>query len=189
MSRRGSMPEPRRPFVVMPAVYELDCRRGWCRMRDVCSVARRLARTHNLDIKITSEELIRRFADLIRPNHSLPAPVDRRFPDGVPKVIDRNKKIFRYSKDGNGFWGTEVPPLKKGESWFSSFKLDIGIPYPATMFVPKEWAEDVFNAIRKGAVSARDYGDGHVLGFYSENDKDCRVFTLRNAEQTTCLMT
>ena len=177
MSRSKAMLTSRKPFVGMPATYELDGHRQWCRMKDVCVVARRFASIHRVDFKITPEELICRFAALIRPNKPLVFAVDSKDPNHALRPVCP-KKIFRYSKTGKGFWGTEVPMREQGGSWDSTFKLDIDTPYPKTLFVTAEWASDVFDAIRRGAGSAVDY-QGRLFGVHPQSDVYGSLITLK----------
>ncbi len=147
-------------IAVLPPVYELQFGFWrWCKLKEVCAIIPNLARITETDFSATPEELVSRFAALVRPN---------RIPEHVPqeKRETMQKKIFRYSEDGSSFWGTEVP-IGHPAPPYVLFQLKIGTPYPEELFVPEVWAIDVLKAVRRGAVAAADFGETKI-GFSSE---------------------
>jgi hypothetical protein len=146
------------PLVIKPRVYELTLNFwNWCKLTEVCELVPGLAQIAEVDFNPTPEELISRFAALVRPN---------RIPDHVPqeKREERKKKIFRYSMDGMGLSGARVPTDGMNAPPYAPFQLPIETPYPETMFVPEGWAIDTLYAIRRGAVAAAEW-DGTQVGF------------------------
>lgn len=145
------------PVAVMPPVYELSLGVWrWCNLTEVCAVVPDLALLAHVDFKPTREELVSRFAALVRPNR-LP------WPAGVETAEVLKKKIFRYSIAGNGISGREVPMEGSGQAPpYFHFNLKLGTPYPDGMFVPVGWVIDTLDAIRHGAVAVADFGDFRV---------------------------
>ena len=144
------------PLVIKPPVYELSINFwNWCKLTEVCALVPELARVAEIDFNPTPEELVSRFAALVRPN---------RIPDHISEEAKerRKKKIFRYSEAGNGFSGTEVPMSGPDAPPYVPFQLSIETPYPETLFVPEGWAIDVLYAIRRGAVCAAWWDDIQV---------------------------
>lgn len=135
---------------VMPPVYEIEFGQWrWCKLGEVCEVVWALREVTELNFTPTATELVSRFAALVRPNR-------------LPKDVDgEKKKIFRYSRDGISFWGTEVPQTHPAPPYIP-FKLDIEAPYPPDLFVPEGWAIDTLNAVRRGCVAAADFGKQRV---------------------------
>lgn len=142
-----------KPLIVMPPAYEIPAPFGgyWCKLKDICELVPQIAKLAGNKFNPTPEELVSRFAALTRLNKTA-------WPD------QKKVKVFRYSKDGNDFWGTDVP-LDYGIKTFRHpddslcFKLDIRLPYQKKLFVTEEWARATLNAVRRGAVDAVDYGD------------------------------
>lgn len=150
---------------VMPPVYEIELGMWrWCKLDEVCEVVRGLREVTDTDFKPTPEDLVSRFASLVRPN---------RLPEGSKET--EKKKIFRYSKDGVRFWGTEVSTAHPAPPYVP-FQLDIGTPYPSGLFVPEGWALDTLKAVRQGAVAAADFGK-FKLGFRA----------MKNGQRLTCI--
>lgn len=151
------------PMVIMPMVYQLPFQFWrWCNLSEVCEVAKTIYQHLEInEYECTPENLVHRFAALVRFN-KVPAHLTG---DIAEK---RKKKIFRYSTDGTGFWGTEVPLYNKEKykenrqlnipphKWF---ELQVGSPYPKSMFVPEGWCLDTLKLIHKGAISVVDYTD------------------------------
>ncbi len=138
----------RTPVIVMAQVYELrsGLRWRWCRLRDVVDVVPGVARIVGVDYHPSPEELVHDFAALVRPN---------RPPEGVAADTFR-KKIFRFSADGEGLQGTEVPVGYEGPP-YKPFALSIEAPYPESLFVVEGWVIDTLKAIRRGAVHAASF--------------------------------
>ena len=147
---------------MQPPVYELPIHFWrWCKLNEICAIIPDLARLNGIEFAPTPEDLVSRFAGLVRLN---------RIPDHIPveKKEEFKKKIFRYSRDGNGFWGTEVPITNRKAPPYIDFRLDIEIPYPKELFVPEGWVIDTLKAIRLGAIAAVDF-DGTKIGFPPAN--------------------
>ena len=147
------------PVIIKPPVYELTLNFwNWCKLSDVCELVPQLAKLADVDFEPSPEELVSRFAALVRLN---------RIPDRVPqeKREERKKKIFRFSVDGSGFWGQEVPLTGLGAPPYVPFFLPLERPYPKTMFVPEGWAIDTLYAVRRGAIAAAEWGDDVRVGF------------------------
>ena len=156
----------RMPVIVMPPVYELPIHFWrWCKLNEICVIIPDLANFAGVEFAPTPEDLVSRFAGLVRLN---------RIPDHIPveKREEFKKKIFRYSQDGNSFWGTEVPIAGSVPPGtyppYVDFRLEIGVPYPKELFVPEGWAIDTLRAIRMGSVAAVDL-DGMKIGFPPAN--------------------
>lgn len=142
----------RQPLKVMPPVYQLFFW-NWCRLNEVCDIVPDLAATAGNEFRPGPDDLVRRFAALVRLN---------RLPEDAAKNAPR-KKIFRYSVDGSSFAGTEVlSDLGLREK--NVFRLDIASPYPPGLFVPVGWVQDTLSAIRLGSVQAVQAGS-HIIGF------------------------
>jgi hypothetical protein len=155
------------PVIVMPPVYELSLGIWqWCNLIEVCAVVPDLALLARIGIefKPTPEELVSRFAALVRPNR-LPWPASAETEDVL------KKKLFRYSLAGNGISGREVPMEGSGKAPpYVPFNLNLGTPYPDDMFVPEGWVIDTLKAIRRGAIAAADFGDIRI-GFPPRDSK------------------
>ncbi len=150
-----------KPVIVQPPVYELPINFWrWCKLNEVCAIIPDLARLNEIEFAPTPEDLVSRFASLVRFN---------RIPDHIPveKKEEFKKKMFRYSQDGNSFWGTEVP-ISGPMPPYVDFRLGIEYPYPKELFVPEGWVIDTLKAIRMGAVAAVDF-DGIKIGFPPAN--------------------
>lgn len=141
----------RQPLQIMPAVYQLLFWR-WCKLNEVCDIIPNIAANAGNDFRPSPDELVRLFAAMVRPNR-------------LPKedVNAPRKKIFRYSRDGQGFGGTEVP-INFGFREMATFHLDVERPYPTGLFVPVGWVHDVVNAVALGAMGAI-YAIGHVHAY------------------------
>ncbi len=167
------------PLMISPPSYELmfgfmaNIQR-WCKLSDVCDLVPELTRIAETDFKPTPEDLVSRFASLMRNN---------KIPGGLRKIELENQhqteradrprsktKIFRYSLDGTGFSGTTIPTEGFQAPPYAPFFLPIETPYPKTLFVPEEWAVDTLYAIRRGAVAAADFGETQV-GFPPRTSK------------------
>ena len=152
-----------RCLMVMPPVYEIEFGQWrWCKLHEVCSVVAGLRKITETDFDPTPEELVSRFAALAKRNGGLKGP-------GVSEEDGARwmKKIFRYSRDGVNFWGTEVPTTYPVAPPYVFFQLDLATPYPQELFVPEGWVIDTLKAVRLGAVAAADF-DGRKIGFAPE---------------------
>lgn len=152
------MLHPTAPLVVLPPVYELTFGFWrWCKLTEVCAVIPELSRIAETHFSPTPEELVSKFAALVRLN---------KIPDHIKEENreKHKKKLFRFSENGTGFLATPVPLSGFEAPPYAPFELSIGTPYPPELFVPEEWAADTLMAIRKGAVSAVDF-DGLLIGF------------------------
>jgi len=146
------------PVVIMPPVYELSLGIWrWCRLREICDAVPDIASLARIDFRPTREELVSRFAALVRPNR-LP------WPAAVETAEVLKKKLFRYSLCGSGISAREVPTRDGCAPPYVPFSLELGTPYPDEMFVPEGWAIDTLKAVRRGAVAAADFGD-FKIGF------------------------
>jgi hypothetical protein len=157
MRQENIMVLSEKSIVVMPPVYEIKI--GWwrwCKLQEVCAVVPNLALLAGVVFAPTPEELVSLFSGLVRPNR-------------LPKEDTRKVKVFRYSRDGEGFWGTEVPKRQTRKA-STPFSLEIEKPYPIGLFVPEGWVIDTLKAIRIGIVEAADYGD-YIVGWRLEGDK------------------
>ena len=146
------------PVVVMPPVYELSFGGWrWCKLAEACAVVPRIARIAGADFAPTPDELVSKFALLVRPN-------------GWPSVIEgerRDKKrIFRYALNTLKLEFQDVPYPCKDEllHTFPPFKLDLETPYPEGMFVREDWVLDTLKVIRCGVVQLGFVG-GVLRGF------------------------
>jgi len=142
----------KQPIMVMPPAYLLEMRNWrWCKLTEVCLAAKMNAKIAGFRFDPTPEELVRRFADLVRLNR---VPDHLKGKGNEPKPV----KVFRYSVDGKGFWGTNVPmPDCRAPLNSKNFKLDIGTPYPKRLLVREDWARDTLDAIRQGIIEVVDY--------------------------------
>ncbi len=156
-------------IAVMPPVYEIQLGMWrWCKLGEVCEIVWGLREITGTDFAPTPTDLVSRFAALAKRN---------RPPNEKSEKEKWLKKIFRYSHDGIGFWGTEVP-TERPYPPYVPFTLDIGTPYPADLFVPEGWVIDTLKAVRLGAVAAADFGD-HKIGFCPMKDhQPLRCITL-----------
>jgi hypothetical protein len=157
------------PVAVTPPVYEIPINMWrWCKLEEVCAIVPGVAKLGENDFAPSPEELVSKFAALIRLN---------RLPDHMTSEAKERlkKKIFRYATpDGKGLGGTEVPLIADGRDPnlappYAKFELDIGVPYPTGLFVPEGWVLDTLKLIRRGAVYAADYGKDGIAGFYPKN--------------------
>ena len=159
------------PVAVVPPVYELPVNHWrWCNLKELCAVVPGVAALAGLEFSPSPESLVRRFAGLTRPNKE-PDTGSAFQPQAEKKVI------FRFSRDGLGFSGTEVPLVGEANGLdlvppFAPFILDVGMPYAETLFVREDWATDTLAAIRKGVVATADLGEGIIVGM-KPNDGDC----------------
>lgn len=164
------------PLCVMPPVYMLPgLGWRWCKLSDACDIANRLAPHTECGFHGTPEELVRAFAALVRLNRG-PAG-----PDGIQHAAEPRKKMFRYSKDGIGFWGTEVP-IGMGEDCppKSDFRL-IPSPYPPDLFVPEGWVIDVLREVSQGAHAAVQHEDGTLLGYRNAHHVRGDFYVIKDA--------
>jgi hypothetical protein len=155
-------------IVVMPPVYEISLNKWrWCKIGEVCAVASGLGKITGSTRTFTPEQLIQNFAILARPNKFQ---IHERAP----------KKIFRFSLDGKGLRGVELPTQEPRPPYV---ELDLGIdtPYPPELFVPEGWALDTLKAIRRGAHAAAQWGEVYV-GF-TDKEEAGTVFTLQAVER------
>lgn len=166
-------------FAVMPPVYELELGFWrWCKLKEICAIIPDIARIAEIDFAPTPEELVSRFAALVRfnrgPNFSLFENISQE------ERIKMKKKIFRYSKDGTNLWGTEVP-ITQPQPPYVPFQLDIETPYPKELFVPEGWVIDTLKAIRLGAVAAADFEERKVKVGFPPAKSDRNLITLEGS--------
>lgn len=159
----------RKPVVVMPPVWALSFNEGhWCELSEVCALVPEIYIDGNLTFTPTPEQLVSKFAALIRPNGP-----------GLKQVPGRERpKLFRYSEDGTSLRDTMVPVAANAAPPHVSFELCIGAPYPESLFVPAGWSMDTLLAVRSGAVSASDR-DGMIYGYPARGSSSDHVRELR----------
>lgn len=158
---KNNPPVRHEPVQVMPPVYEIPLNMWrWCKLGEVCKLVPKIAWMAGNEFQPTCEELVWRFAPLVRPVRA----VGREFP---------RRRLFRYSLDGKDLRAT--PVLVEGDDEHLTccpspeFVLDIGTPYPKDLFVPEGWVIDTLKAIRSGAESAGVWGELKV-GLPAENE-------------------
>lgn len=141
------------PLRVFPPVYEMHFNQfRWCRLTEVCELVPANARAAGVRFAPSAEELVSRFAALIKCNRK----IENLTPAQNRKAL---KKIFRYSEDGSTLCGKEVPMSGNKMPPYGRFELDISTPYLNSLFVTEEWTSDTLRAIRLGAVAAVHFLD------------------------------
>jgi hypothetical protein len=140
-----------KPLIIKPPVYVLPgLDWNWCLLSELCMTIQGIARASQFEFSPTPEQLVSRFAALVRPNRN-----PWRESDEMRK--ESFVKIFRFSIDGQGFQGTDVPAeIRTNEKMNLDmlFKLHIDAPYPPGLFVPEGWAIDVLKTVYKRGIAA-----------------------------------
>lgn len=139
------------PMAVMPLIYEIPLGVGWrwCKMGDVCEIAQDIARVCRPDFEPTIPELIRRFANLVKPNQQLPE--------------GNGKRFFRYSTDGFSMEVREVPEGLPFD------RVSFGLPIKGNTFVPEDWASDTLGMVRKGCKAIYISQESGVYGIRTDS--------------------
>jgi len=155
------------PVPVLPVVYWLPLGQWrWCKLGDVIQIVPGVAKLGKSDFHPTPEELINRFAALVRPNK-------------ISFSKDNPVRCFRYSLDGINLQGKNVPQEKDhrlNPPW-KRFELD-NPPITLESFVPEGWVRDVLRAIRKGVVAAYKNEDQLVGQTEERPDGHCHLVYL-----------
>jgi hypothetical protein len=155
------------PIVVIPVAYELPINVSrWCKLGDVCNVARNIAAMLGSKFGPSPVELVSDFASLVRPNRCGSIDQER----GEKREI--GKQYFRYSLTGRELQAKEVvcQGFVMTDPPYAHFEFE---GCDSETFVPEEWAKNVLRAVRLGARSAVRWNDKRgtgIVGFPIEDN-------------------
>jgi hypothetical protein len=135
------------PPVILPRAFAINWPPyHWCELQQVRDLVQPLSEYAGTHYDPSSEDLVNDFAALIPYNRQV--------------IHDQQPKIFRCvvspPRGTVTQWGTEVPKGHHPYFEHKKFVLDVGVPYPNSLFVPMDWSLATLTAILAGATCATE---------------------------------